>query len=417
MRVETEVLGAHPHHHGPVGGPGSRRRQRGGQRQPGRTHLHHGPGGSTASRAVAGARSVAVVVAVAVAADEVSVEEVHGRVADEARHEHVGGPVVDLGGRAHLLEHPGDHHGDAVAHGHGLDLIVGHVHHGGLEAALQVDELGTRLHPELGVKVGQGLVHQEHRGATHDGPGQRDPLALSARELGRPTIEELLEAEHPARLGHGRVSFVLRDPTVAQRELDVPAHGHVRVERVALEHHGHVSVAGLDVGDVGAGDGHGARVGHVEPGDHAQRGGLAASRRPEQHEELPVGHVQIQAVHRDDVTKALGDATEDHRSLTGRSAHGYPLAAHPVSRPGQMPVRLGPEVPTDRGPSPGPAPVEVRPAAGSPRRGRCRSPPRAVRVDGGGASSDCRAGRGRWPRSATRPQPVRDGARPGGLGG
>ena len=38
-------------------------------------------------------------------------------------------PVVDLLGRAHLLDATLAHHHDAVRQGHRLDLIVGHIDH------------------------------------------------------------------------------------------------------------------------------------------------------------------------------------------------------------------------------------------------------------------------------------------------
>ncbi len=48
----------------------------------------------------------------------------------------------------------------------------------------------------------------------------------------------------------------------------------------------------------------------LEPGDHPQRGRLAAARRAEQHEELAVGDLERQVVDRDDVAEALGHMVE-----------------------------------------------------------------------------------------------------------
>src|SRR3989454_3523696 len=57
-------------------------------------------------------------------------QDVHARVPDEAGDEDVGRPSVHLGRCAHLAQPPPLEDRDALAHGHGLDLIVGHVHHG-----------------------------------------------------------------------------------------------------------------------------------------------------------------------------------------------------------------------------------------------------------------------------------------------
>ena len=51
------------------------------------------------------------------------------------------------------------HHRDAVGKGHGFDLVVGDVDRGGGELVLEVLQLGAGRHAELGVQVGQGLVH------------------------------------------------------------------------------------------------------------------------------------------------------------------------------------------------------------------------------------------------------------------
>ena len=50
-------------------------------------------------------------------------------------------------GRAHLLQAPVGHDGDAVGHRHGLDLVVGDVDDRGLDPPVQVDELEAGLRP------------------------------------------------------------------------------------------------------------------------------------------------------------------------------------------------------------------------------------------------------------------------------
>ena len=122
----------------------------------------------------------------------------------------LAGRVVDVLGRADLLEHALVDDRDAVAHRHRLDLVVGDVDDRRLEPALQLDELGAGLHPQLGVEVRQRLVHQERLRPPHDRPGERDPLALPARELRGLAVEQVLEAERSrpprarARLALGR---------------------------------------------------------------------------------------------------------------------------------------------------------------------------------------------------------------------
>ena len=61
---------------------------------------------------------------------------------------------------------------------------------------------------------------------------------------------------------------------------------HVRVERVALEHHGDVAVARVGRGDVLAVDEHAARGRRVEAGQNPQRRALARAGWTQQRKEL-----------------------------------------------------------------------------------------------------------------------------------
>ncbi len=72
---------------------------------------------------------------------------------------------------------------------------------------------------------------------------QRDTLALAAgesRRAGDRGLAELEQAGRPPRSGARRSAA--RHAPHAQRKLDVAAHGHVRIERVALEHHRDVAL-------------------------------------------------------------------------------------------------------------------------------------------------------------------------------
>ncbi len=108
------------------------------------------------------------------------VQQVHRRRPDEARHEHVRGPVVDLQRRSDLFDVARLHDDDLVGHGHRLDLVVGDVDRGGREPLVQFADFGAHLHPQLGIEVRQGFVEQEHRRVAHDGAAHRDALPLAA---------------------------------------------------------------------------------------------------------------------------------------------------------------------------------------------------------------------------------------------
>ena len=90
------------------------------------------------------------------------------------------------------------HDDDPVGQRHRLDLVVGDVDRGDGEIALQMLQLRPHHGAQLGVEVGQRLVHQEQPRRAHDGAGERDALALAAGEFGGAPLEQVRQAR-PAR--------------------------------------------------------------------------------------------------------------------------------------------------------------------------------------------------------------------------
>ena len=71
---------------------------------------------------------------------------------------------------------------------------MGHIDCGRVQVLLQPLELCAHLRAELGVEIRQRLVHQEDLRPTDHGPPQRNALLLSAGELARPAMEQVLDA-------------------------------------------------------------------------------------------------------------------------------------------------------------------------------------------------------------------------------
>ena len=248
--------------------------------------------------------------ALEVAVDDLPVQHVHGRRADEARDEDVGRPVVELERRARLLDDAGVHDDDLVGHRHRLDLVVGDVDGRHLEALVQRLDLRAHLHAQLGVEIGERLVEQEHLRIAHDGAAHGDALPLAARELAGIAVQQLLEAEDLRRPQHLPVHHRGRRLGELQGERHVVEHGHVRVERIVLEHHGDVAVLRRQRIDHPLADGDLARGDVLEAGDHAQQRGLAAAGRPDQHHELAVGNVDADAVQHLDRAERLAHVAD-----------------------------------------------------------------------------------------------------------
>ena len=246
-------------------------------------------------------------------------QQVHRGRADEPGHELVHRVVVELAGRGALLQPPAAQHRHPVPHRHRLDLVVGHVDGGDAQPALELGDLAPGLHPELGVEVGQRLVHQEHLRLADDGAAHRDPLPLAARERLRLAVEQgLVEVEDAGRLAHPPVPLGPGHVLHLEREAHVLGDGLARVEGVVLEHHRDVPVLRLHVADVPPGDLDPAAVERLEPRQHPQRGRLARARRADQHHELAVLDVEVEQV--DGRRGALG--VDPARAYIPNSGHG-----------------------------------------------------------------------------------------------
>ena len=109
----------------------------------------------------------------------------HVRDADEAGDELGRRALVDLGGRADLLDLALVEHGEAVAHRQRLLLVVRHVDERDADLALDALELDLHLLAQLEVERAERLVEQQHARAVDDRAGERDALALAAGELRR----------------------------------------------------------------------------------------------------------------------------------------------------------------------------------------------------------------------------------------
>ena len=122
-------------------------------------------------------------------------DQAHGRAADEAGDEGVDRVGEDAGGGVVLLQEAAVHHRHLVGHGDGLELVVGDVDDGGVEVVVEALDLRAHLHAELGVEVGERLVHQEDRRVAHQRAAEGDALLLAAGELAGLALEQVGDVE------------------------------------------------------------------------------------------------------------------------------------------------------------------------------------------------------------------------------
>ena len=161
------------------------------------------------------------------------------------------GLVVDLLGRADLLDPALVHHRDPVAHRERLFLVVGHEDE--RDADLALDALQLELHrlAQLEVERAERLVEQQRARVVHERAGERDALLLAAGELRRLAVGEVARAGRP-RAARRRASRSRPSPTflACGPERDVVPHRHVREQRVLLEDRVDVALVRRDLRDV-----------------------------------------------------------------------------------------------------------------------------------------------------------------------
>ncbi len=195
-----------------------------------------------------------------------------------------------------------------------------------------LDRLEFELHltPQLQVERAERLVEQEQRRPVHDRAGERHPLLLTAGELAGPARRDVVELDEPQRLV--RLRDGIRDPSAPQSERDVLDHGHVRKQRIALEHRVDRTLVGLHGRHVLPADQDAPCRGIFESRDEAERRGLSASRRAEQREERPGRNEQIELFDRGEAGKDLADPLElQIRAGLGECSRSHRQAPRPTA--------------------------------------------------------------------------------------
>ena len=193
---------------------------------------------------------------------------------------------------------------------------------------------------QLQVQGAEGLVEQQGLGQVDQGAGERDALLLAAGELVRLALRHVGQAHDLEQLHHAGLDDVVRRLLVAQAERHVLEHVHVGEQRVVLEHGVDVALVGRGARDVLAVQQDPPGGGLFEPGDHPQRGGLAAARRTEHREELALGDVEVGGLDRDVVPEPLAHPVEPddrvRRCVRGRS----PVACIQFTHAWRTPVTI-----------------------------------------------------------------------------
>ena len=120
------------------------------------------------------------------------------------------------------------HDDDAIGKRQRFVLIVRHVDGRAVELAVDAADLGTRLDAQLGVEIGQRLVHQDQRRLDDNRPRDRDALLLATGKLTGQLVLLPSELDHLHGPPHPRRDVGSGHAPHPQAEVDVRRHTHVR---------------------------------------------------------------------------------------------------------------------------------------------------------------------------------------------
>ena len=152
---------------------------------------------------------------------------------------------------------------------------------------MQLGDLDAHLDPQGGIQVGQGFIEQEHLRLLYDGTADGHPLALTAGEGLGLSVQQGFETQDLGGTHYPLVDILLVHLLELEAEGHVLVDVHVGVEGVGLEHHAHVAFHRRHVVHVTTAYGQLTAGDVLQPCDHPQQSGFAATGRADEDDELP----------------------------------------------------------------------------------------------------------------------------------
>lgn len=215
------------------------------------------------------------------------------------------------------------HHHDVVRLHHRMQAVRDH-QHGAAPAQSGQGVLHQRL--ILGIDAGRGFVQQQDRRVLEQRPGNRQALALSARQPRAALTDAGLIAvrqrhDERVRAGRPRGAFQLRGAGVGPRQAQVVGNGAVEQEHV-LEHHADLGQQRIQrpVAHIASAHPHRAGADVVQPGQQPRQRALARSARAHEGGQPARLGPQRHAVQRQPLAIAMADGVVLDMERTGR--HG-----------------------------------------------------------------------------------------------
>ena len=181
----------------------------------------------------------------------------------------------------------------------------------------------AQVAPHLGIEGTERFVEQQHARLDGQRAGQRHPLPLAARKLGRIALAEARELHQLQQVGDAALDLGLGRPRGARPDLeavgDVLRHVEMAEQRVVLEHEADAAVAHRQRRGVLVVEQDAAGRRRLQPGDQPQEGRLARARGAEQGHEFAGLHLKVEVAQRRGAVERLGKPLGPYRDGHVRS--------------------------------------------------------------------------------------------------
>jgi len=185
-----------------------------------------------------------------------------------------------------LYQTPFAHHCNAVTEQDCLFLIVSDTERGDAALPLQVKDHLPHVLTEVSVKVGEGLIKEQHRWFGRQGARERNALLLPAGQAVRPPFGKLAQL-HPVKHSAGHwLPLIPGDTAHPQPETNILHYGHERKEQVVLEYHRRAALLDWNTADAPIAKPYDSTVRLEQTADEFEQRRLAAAGGPDQTEQL-----------------------------------------------------------------------------------------------------------------------------------
>src|SRR5512132_375081 len=254
-------------------------------------------------------------------------------VADEARYRRIGWLAIKLRRRRDLQDAALIHDGDAVGKRHRFRLVVRDVDHRRAGALVEFRELAFHRGAQMDVEICEGFVEQHQRRLGDEAACEGDALPLSARQQRGSPIAETLQFDERERRVDAALALGILDACDGEAVRNVFGDGHVRPQRIRLEHDADSAPLGGNlIGGCrhdGIADTDFPRIRSIEACDLPQQRRLAAARGTQDRDQFAVRDGERYVVERAKFAVALGEPL-DRQSRHGRTPEGRRPAAKRV---------------------------------------------------------------------------------------